>query len=108
MSDTQITLQDFYEKHLQLGSRDLILDVRRPEEYQESHIENALNIPVDQVGLSVDKLKGYDHVYIHCKKGGRAKVAFETLKSAGLNNVICIFDGGMDAWIEKGYPHIKG
>jgi rhodanese-related sulfurtransferase len=104
MSGTQITLQDLYKKSTNLGSNDLILDVRNPDEFAAGHIENARNIPLPEVAQYVAELKKYDHVYIHCKRGGRAKTAFESLKNAGLNNIVCIFDAGMDAWIENGYP----
>lgn len=104
MSNTTMPLKEFHDLHLNLGKNDVILDVRRPDEFQESHIKNALNIPVDQVAHAADTLKKYDHVYIHCKRGGRAKTAFDTLALAGLNNLVCIGDAGMDAWIENGFP----
>lgn len=97
-------LKDFHALHQDLGKNDVILDVRRPDEFQESHIKNALNIPVDQVAQAVDRLKNYEHIYIHCKRGGRAKTAFDILQQAGLNNLVCIGDAGMDQWIESGFP----
>ncbi len=99
-----ITLQDFYNKHLDLGPKDLILDVRNPDEFQAAHIENAVNIPLPEVTNKVEMLKGYQHIYIHCKRGGRAKTAFEALKNAGLTNLVCVYDAGMDKWIESGFP----
>jgi rhodanese-related sulfurtransferase len=108
MSGTQITLQDLYKKSQAMGSKDLILDVRNPDEFESGHIEGAMNIPAPQVAARASELKSYEHVYIHCKKGGRAKVAFETLKSTGLSNIVCVHDAGMDAWIENGYPVKKG
>ena len=104
MSGTQITLQDLYKKSQQLGPKDVILDVRNPDEFQSGHIEGALNIPAPQLAARAGELKGYEKVYIHCKRGGRAKMAFETLQASGLDNVVCVHDAGMDAWIESGYP----
>jgi rhodanese-related sulfurtransferase len=52
----------------------------------------------------MEELKKFKTVYIHCKRGGRAKTAFETLQSLGLENLVCIEDAGMDAWRERGYP----
>lgn len=104
MSNTQLSLKNFHAKHLKLGTNDLILDVRNPDEYAESHIKGALNIPLPEVGQHVDKLKNYDHIYIHCKRGGRAQNAFQVLASAGLNNLVCINDAGMEMWIAEGYP----
>ena len=104
MSGTQITLQDLYKKSSTMGPKDLILDVRNPDEFQAGHIENARNIPVSEILAHANELKAFENVYIHCKRGGRAKTAFEALKNAGLTNLVCIFDAGMDAWIENGYP----
>ena len=107
MSNKTMALRDFHDIHLKLGSNDVILDVRNPDEYQEAHIKGALNFPLPEISEHVAELKKYDHVYIHCKRGGRAKTAFETLQNAGLNNLVCIADAGMDAWIESGFPHEK-
>jgi rhodanese-related sulfurtransferase len=104
MSGTHISLIEFYNLHRNLASGEIILDVRRPEEYAEAHIKGAKNIPVDQLAGHLDELKQYKTIYIHCKRGGRAKTAFEALSAAGLKNMLCVHDAGMDAWIENGYP----
>jgi rhodanese-related sulfurtransferase len=97
-------LREFHDTHLKLGKNDVILDVRNPDEFQAGHIKGALNFPLPEVTRHAEELKKYDHVYIHCKRGGRAKTAFESLKDEGLTNLICIYDAGMDLWIESGYP----
>lgn len=104
MSDTHMGLLDFHKIHNNLDDGSVILDVRRPDEFAEGHIASAINIPVDQVLNRVDELKKYKKVYIHCKRGGRAQTAFNALTQAGLSNLICIHDAGMDLWIEKGFP----
>lgn len=108
MSNTVMTLQEFHEKHLKLGSNDVILDVRNPDEYAEAHIKGALNYPVSEVIHQVEQLKKYDHVYIHCKRGGRAQTAFQILSGSGLQNLVCISDAGMDKWISEGFPIERG
>lgn len=104
MANSMETVKDLHSKYLKLGKNDLILDVRNPDEFKEARIQGAENIPLPEVMNHVEKLKQYDHVYIHCKRGGRAKTAFDALKNAGLENLVCIHDGGMDMWIENGYP----
>jgi rhodanese-related sulfurtransferase len=108
MSNTVLTLKEFHALHLNLGPNDVILDVRNPDEFQEARIKGALNFPVTQVVQHASELKKYETVYIHCKRGGRAKTAFEALKTAGLENLVCVHDAGMDLWIESGFPVIKG
>lgn len=108
MSNTLITLKEFHDSHLKLGKNDVILDVRNPDEFKEARIVGAKNIPLPEVTHHVEELKKYDTVYIHCKRGGRAKTAFEALKIAGLNNLVCVHDAGMDLWIELGFKTEKG
>ena len=107
MSNTHLTLEDFYHLHQNIGPNELILDVRRPDEFSEGHIPKALNIPLDQLVLRVEELKKFTQIYIHCKRGGRAKTAFETLDQLGLKNIVCVHDAGMDKWMESGYPTEK-
>lgn len=104
MSNNHISLLDFYETHLKLGPGEVILDVRNSDEFNEAHIEGALNIPVTELPQRFGELKDYKKIYIHCKRGGRAKTAFETLTQKGLDNLVCVHDAGMDLWIEKGFP----
>jgi len=104
MSDNHMTLDDFYNQHLKLSSEEIILDVRGVDEYAQGHIANSVNIPLDQVMNKIDELKKYKKIYIHCKRGGRARTAFDALTHAGLNNLVCISDAGMDAWEQRGYP----
>jgi len=81
--------------------------VRNPDEFASGHIKGALNFPLPEVTQHAEELKKYERVFIHCKRGGRAKTAFEALSNAGLNNLVCIHDAGMDLWIESGYPVVK-
>ncbi len=107
MSGTHMTLVDFYEHHKKLAANEVILDVRRADEFAEGHIENALNIPLDQLPNRLNDLQKFKTIYIHCKRGGRAKTAYDLLTQMGVNNLVCISDAGMDLWIEKGYPFKK-
>jgi rhodanese-related sulfurtransferase len=90
-----------------LDPTDLILDVRTPEEFQDGHIQGAKNIPYNEVSNSVDDLKKYSKIYLHCQKGRRADIATHTLAKLGLTNIVCINDSGMADWISAGYPVVK-
>ncbi len=108
MSNTHMTLKELHDSHLKLGKNDVILDVRNRDEYADAHIKGSLNLPLPEVVQHATELKKYEHVYIHCKRGGRAKTAFDQLSGAGLTNLVCISDAGMDAWIDSGYPVERG
>lgn len=104
MSNIHMPLKEFFQVHNTLESGEIILDVRNPDEFAEGHIEGATNIPLPEIENRVGDLKNYKRIYIHCKRGGRAKTAFDKLVQAGLQNLVCISDAGMDSWIELGYP----
>ena len=99
-----MSLDELYEKSKNLKEGEVILDVRGPNEFAEGHIEGSLNIPHDSVVEHVDKLKEYKNIYIHCKMGGRAKMAYSMLEESGVNNMEVCVEAGFQGWIEKGYP----
>ena len=99
-----ISIDDLHGKIDGLGDKDLILDVRSPGEFNSGHIKGARNQDLESVTEIVDELKEYDTVYVHCKMGGRAKMASESLENAGLTNVICVGNGGMERWGQMGWP----
>ncbi|MBT3513808.1 MAG: rhodanese-like domain-containing protein [Nitrospina sp.] len=102
-----ISADEFHNRVSSLNSDDLILDVRSPSEFNEGHIEGAQNTPHEEVTGVVDSLKSYKTVYVHCKMGGRAKMAAESLQGVGLDNIVCVSDGGMQRWMDMGWPIVK-
>lgn len=81
-----------------------LLDVRTPEEYNEGHIEGALNIPHDQIAENeIEKLRGCNKLVIFCRMGGRASFAGRILANSGLEPTI-IEENGMAYWYEQNYP----
>jgi len=60
----------------------IILDVRTLEEFYNGHLENAINMPYDQIDNSVsfDKNKT---ILVYCKSGRRSSIAKESLEKLG-------------------------
>ncbi len=102
-----ISIDELHDLLDELTEKDLILDVRSPAEFNEGHIEGAQNTDHEEVGSIADDLKKYKTVYVHCKMGGRAKIASETLTNSGLDNVVCVGKEGMQRWTEMGWPIAK-
>ena len=98
-----ISVDDLHNRVQNLGPKDLILDVRTPEEFQAAHIHGAQNTPHEKVVGIADDLKQYETIYVHCKMGGRAKIAAQALQGIGLDNIVCVGDGGIERWIEMGW-----
>ena len=66
----------------------VLLDVRTPQEYAERHIEGSINIPLQVLGTSLDRLPDKNAViFVHCLSGGRSGVAVSFLQRSGYVNV---------------------
>lgn len=67
------------------NSNVVILDVRTVEEYNEGHIMNAINIPIDDIDtINIEKDKT---IYIYCASGNRSKMATNKLIDMGYTDV---------------------
>ncbi|MBI1873232.1 MAG: rhodanese-like domain-containing protein [Acidobacteria bacterium] len=47
-----------FKKLLQAGTI-VVLDVRSAQSYKDAHIPGAISVPIDEVDLNVDRLKGF-------------------------------------------------
>ena len=99
-----ISIDELHNKLTELGDNDLILDVRSPEEFNSGHIKGARNEGHETVTGIAEELKSYGTVYVHCKMGGRATMASENLVGAGLTNIVCVGNGGIERWGDMGWP----
>ena len=72
-----------------------LLDVRTPGEYEGGHIDQAVNIPVADLGRRVDEVSKDKPVVVYCASGGRSARAAGLLREAGYT----VHDlGPMSAW----------
>ncbi|NCT18279.1 MAG: thioredoxin [Flavobacteriaceae bacterium CG18_big_fil_WC_8_21_14_2_50_34_36] len=81
-----------------------VLDVRTPEEFNESFIKKSQNICVTQDDFK-EKVKQLDKnkpVYLYCKSGIRSAKAAKILKEMGFKEIYTM-QGGVDLWKEKGF-----
>lgn len=104
MANTTTSLSELNRLHAQLPKGEMVLDVRNPDEYAAGHIPGAMNVPLPSLPNRLGELQGLSRIYIHCKRGGRAKTARDLMANAGFENLVCVEDAGMDAWVESGYP----
>lgn len=77
-----------------------LLDLADRDTYQQSHIENAINIPFDELETRLqNELKTTDRlvVYEHGSNDILSQHAFEILKTNGFTNV-AILQGGFPKW----------
>jgi len=72
----------------ELQSDGKVLDVRKASEYQEGHVDGALNIAHTRLLPRQDELDKETKYYVHCQSGGRSAVATALLKREGFNVVL--------------------
>jgi rhodanese-related sulfurtransferase len=87
----------------------LLLDVRTPAEFEESHIDGAVLHPITELNPGeVARLSaGKRETVVICRSGGRARQAAEKLVSSSLPSVR-VMEGGMQAWELSGLPVVQG
>lgn len=88
----------------------ILIDARNPEEYQEAHINGAINIPQKKFDSSLDQLPADKSTmlvfYCNGVKCGKSKKSATRAMEIGYTNVY-VFAEGMPVWEELGYPFYK-
>lgn len=89
-----ITVEEMKEK---VNKGAILVDVRSSQEFNEGHLNGAINIPDFEVGTkSKIMLPNKKQVIVlYCKNGGRSKRACEKLKELGYENVFNV-QGGLE------------
>lgn len=73
----------------------LIVDVRKPTEFAEGHVKDAVNIPLIDLAdpASMANLEDTDNIYVHCAAGYRSVVACSLIKRQGIHNLYNVLGG---------------
>lgn len=69
----------------------MIIDVREPEEYSQSHVEGATNIPTAKLLNGRHELETVPRdteIIVYCRTGNRANAAQQILQQQGFTDVI--------------------
>jgi hydroxyacylglutathione hydrolase len=81
--------------------RVVILDVRRDQEWNESHISGAVHIPIHQLAARIGNVPEGE-VWVHCEAGYRASVAASFLDAAG--RTVVAVDDEYERAVRAGLP----
>ena len=81
----------------------VLLDVRTVEEFNQSHIQDALNFDVqgDYFTADISALDKSKSYAVYCRSGKRSVLASEEMDQIGIANVYNL-TGGIMEWIESG------
>ncbi len=65
-----------------------VIDVRSSWEFEDGHVNGALNIPLDEIPMRVDEIKELPAPYVlYCRSGNRSGMAAGILQQFGLSQV---------------------
>lgn len=93
----QITMKEAVDM-MEQESNYIILDVRRPDEFSEGHIPNAINVPNENIGnTEISELPNKEQlILVYCRSGRRSKEASQKLVKIGYTNIVEF--GGIIDW----------
>lgn len=97
------------KEQLQAADKPLVIDIRSPEMFGESHIPGSVNIPQDDLPTRAGELPDDRDAPIVtvCNIGKFSKHATLFLKSKGYRNVRST-KGGLNEWVRKGFETNTG
>ena len=85
----------------------VILDLRIPSVYQQSHLKSAQSLAFDSqfrnILINMNRNQPY---IIYSESGEDGKQALEEMRQLGFRNTYNI-SGGYQAWLAQGYPIVK-
>jgi rhodanese-related sulfurtransferase len=84
-----------------------VLDVRQPEEWNETHVPGTTLIPLGELQSRVSELPKDKEIVVICRSGNRSQQGRDILLNAGFDQVTSVA-GGVNAWKAAGYPTVTG
>jgi len=100
-SATVVTVATF--EKMTKKKKNILLDVRTPEEMKEGYINQAGNLDFldESFPTKIESLNKNKTYLLYCRSGKRTAKAGALMKAAGFKNVYML-DGGITSWIEEG------
>ncbi len=81
------------KKNPETSSGQVILDVRRPGEFETAHVKNAEHIELAALPSNLNSLDKKRNYLVHCAGGYRSMIASSIMKANGFENVVNIYGG---------------
>jgi rhodanese-related sulfurtransferase len=103
---SEITVSELRD-HINSSNPPLILDIRSAKEFNGAggHIPNSMSIPIMELKSKFEDLQSFKdkEIVTICPGGGMSLIAVEIMEKVGFKDAKSLH-GGLDLWIEKGYP----
>lgn len=85
----EIINEDKHDKDL------VILDVRESKDFNNGHLQNAINIPFEDIDKRMDELRNYKNkdIIVYCNTGRKSAEVAEKLVESGFTDVTNVVEG---------------
>lgn len=105
VTQTQVLNSIEFQKKIQDTPNAIVVDVRTPDEFNRGHLQNAINIDVnnENFGNQIGRLDKTKPVLIYCLSGSRSAYAAKVMRTNGFKEVYDL-SGGMMKWRAAGLP----
>jgi len=103
-----IELLDLDSAREEIGAGTKLIDVREQNEWDESHIAEALHVPQGELVERLDEIAPdtSERLLLHCRTDNRSSRMAAELTGLGYDNV-AVVEGGIVAWEDAGLPTIN-
>lgn len=94
---------------LQSRESAVVVDISDPAAFKKGHIQQAVNLPLDQIADKIAKLNKHKSkpIIVACANGSRSGKGVSILRSKDFKQLY-ILDGGLAAWKKENLPLVKG
>jgi hydroxyacylglutathione hydrolase len=89
----------------ELEGETTIIDIRNENEWEDGHIEDSINIPLNHLADRIAEVPLSGQVIVHCQGGYRSMIAASLLEKESRSNVFDLV-GGYQAWVTTKRPVI--
>ncbi|HEX8563326.1 MAG TPA: MBL fold metallo-hydrolase [Flavobacterium sp.] len=76
----------------ELNQQSIVVDARKPGEFEAEHVAHAINLPLDTINQQFDQVPTRSF-YLHCAGGYRSVIMGSILKARGIHNFINVEKG---------------
>ncbi len=86
----------------------LVLDIRKPDEFKQGHVNGAKHLSSDQILTAADSFKRFKDkpVVVYCDSGSMAAAAVRQLNQQGFSKAFAL-RGGFSGWRAENLPVSK-
>ena len=85
----------------------VVVDLRRPREFQAGHLPGAISVPIEELDRRWAEIPTTSMVVLYCRCSiEEAATAYSFLETKGYANHVVLHEG-WDGWLRRRFPVVK-